>query len=220
MSNIQTFDNSIDLMAVVPWQYDRAPHLISLLEKKSAWYKEHYSKFWDDWERDVFNLNTANDFGLNVWSIILNLPLYSRDDARPAANPAFGFSPFGTNFDQVTSNFAIDANAYKSLSLEEKRMLLKLRWYNITSDGSMSCVNETLYQVFGDKIYCLDGGDMTITFVFTGTFSAIMTNLLTTADILPRPSGVGFKIIFKSRPVFGFADYNLNFDQPNSQFGS
>lgn len=220
MTNIQTFDNSIDLMKVVPWQYDQAPNLISLLTKKQEWYKENYSDFWDDWEKNVFNLDTANDFGLNVWSIILDLPLYTRDDSRPLDHPAFGFSKFGVNFDQPNSQFAIGSNAFKNLTLEQRRQLLKLRWYNITSDGTMACINQALYNVFGTKVYCLDGEDMTITYIFTEPQPEIMMNLFGQFDILPRPSGVLAEILVKPRDAFGFADYSLNFDQPNSQFGS
>lgn len=220
MTNIQTFDNSIDLMKVVPWQYDQAPNLISLLRKKQDWYKENYSDFWGSWERDIFNIDTANDFGLNVWSIILDLPLYTRDDSRPLDHPAFGFSQFGVNFDQPNSQFAVSSNAFKNLTVEQRRQLLKLRWYNITSDGTMACINQALYNVFGTTVYCLDGEDMTITYVFTEPQAEIMMNLFGQFDILPRPSGVLAEILVKPREAFGFAAYGLNFDQPKSQFGS
>lgn len=220
MTNIQTIDNSLDIMKVVPWQYDNSPNLISLLTKKVDWYKENYSEFWDSWERDVFNLDTANEFGLNVWSIILDLPLYTRDDSRPRNHPSFGFRLFGINFDQVNSNFAVESNVFKNLTTEQRRQLLRLRWYNITSDGTMASINQALYAVFGNKVYCLDGGDMTITYIFTEPFPEIMMNLFGQFNILPRPSGVLAEILVKPRESFGFAEYGLNFDQPKSQFGS
>lgn len=220
MTNIQTFDNSIDVLKVIPWEYDQAPNLVGLLTKKQEWYKENYSDFWDAWEKNIFNLDTANDFGLNVWSIILDLPLYTRDDSRPLDHPSFGFSPFGVNFDQPNSQFAISSNAFKNLTIEQRRQLLKLRWYNITSDGTMACINQALYNVFGSTVYCLDGEDMTITYIFTEPQAEIMMNLFGQFDILPRPSGVLAKILVKPREAFGFADYGVNFDQPKSQFGS
>ena len=220
MTNIQTFDNSIDVLKVIPWEYDQAPNLVGLLTKKQEWYKENYSDFWDDWEKNVFNLDTANDFGLNVWSIILDLPLYTRDDSRPVDHPAFGFSQFGIGFDQTNSQFAISSNAFKNLTLDQRRQLLKLRWYNITSDGSMSAINQALYNVFGTSVYCLDGEDMTIIYIFTVPQPQIMMNLFGQLDILPRPSGVLAEILVKPNDSFGFAPYGLNFDQPYSQFGS
>lgn len=215
--NIQTFDYSIDLMKVLPWQYDNS-NIRTLLEKKSEWYDENHRQFWEDWERDVFNLTTANDFGLNVWSIILNLPLYTRDDASPSNYPAFGFASFGMNFDN--GNFATDATNFSNLSTDDKRLLLMLRWAKITSDGTMWHINETLYRLMGGKVYALDGLDMTITFIFTERLSSVLMNLLETYDIFPRPSGVKAKFLVVPRQAFGFADYGLNFDQTYSQFGS
>lgn len=216
--NIQEFDFSLDIMKVVPWQYDSALNLISLLDKKSEWYKTNHQEFWENWERDVFNLKTANDFGLNVWSIILNLPLYTNDNPSPANYPAFGFGSAGKNFGH--GNFATDADIFKNLTIEQRRLLLMLRYLSLISDGSMYDINETLYVLFDGKVYCLDGLDMTITYIFTEPQPEIMMTLFKQYDILPRPSGVLAEFLVKPREAFGFANYGLNFDQPKSQFGS
>lgn len=216
--NIQQLDFSIDLLKVVPWQYDNSPNLRGLLDKKQKWYDENHTKFWQDWEKNVFNLRTANAFGLNVWSIILNLPLYTRDDASPPDYKAFGFAKFGMNFNN--GNFAISGDVLNKLSLEQKRQLLILRWWNLVGDGSMYMINQAINDVFGKDVYCLNGHDMTITYVFQSKLPDIMMNLLKTQDILPRPAGVEAKILTKPRAAFGFADFGLNFDQPHSQFWS
>lgn len=215
---IQQFDFSMDVMKVVPWQYDRAPNLIATLKKKAEWYTRNHQQFWEDWERDVFNLYTANDFGLNVWSIILNLPLYTDDSSSPPDYPAFGFAAFGMNFNH--GNFATDPDAFKKLTTEQKRLLLLLRWANITSDGTMYDINESLFRLFNGKVYCLDGLDMTITYIFTEPQPELMMTLYQQYDILPRPSTVLAEFLVQPREAFGFANYSLNFDQPKSQFGS
>lgn len=216
--SIQEFDFSLDIMKVVPWQYDSAPNLISLLDKKSEWYKTNHQEFWENWERDIFNLRTANDFGLNVWSIILNLPLYTNNNSSPPNYPAFGFAQFGMNFGH--GNFATDSDIFKNLTLEQRRLLLMLRYRSLISDGSLYDINETLYALFDGKVYCLDGLDMTITYIFTEPQPEIMMTLFKQYDILPRPSGVLAEFLVKPRDAFGFAEYSLNFDQPKSQFGS
>lgn len=216
--NIQMFDFNLDLMQVVPWEYDSSPNLISLLTKKKEWYSQNYSDFWVNWERDVFNLRTANDFGLNVWSIILDLPLYVNSDSSPGNYPAFGFAPFGKNFSN--GNFATDGNTLNKLTLEERRQLLILRWWKITSNGTMTMINRALYDVFGGEVYALDGLDMSITYVFTKARSSTMMSIIRQYDILPRPSTVLGKVLVRPREAFGFAEYGLNFDQLNSQFGS
>lgn len=216
--NIQQFDFSLDLLKVIPWYYDSAPNLRALLNKKQDWYDTNHRKFWEDWERDVFNLRTANDFGLNVWSIILNLPLYVNDDASSTDYPAFGFGPFGKNFDN--GNFATSGDLLNKLTKEEKRQLLLLRMWSIFNDGSMYMINQAINDVFGNNVYALDGLDMTITYVVQQPLSKSMMYLIENSDILPRPSTVKAKVLVKPRLAFGFAEYGLNFDQQYSQFGS
>ncbi|MBQ0205424.1 DUF2612 domain-containing protein [Citrobacter portucalensis] len=216
--NIQRFDFSLDLMKVLKWEYDQAPNLSTLFNLKQKWYDDNHQAFWTSWEKDVFNLFTAKDFGLNVWAIILNLPLYTESKASPKNYPAFGFADFGLNFGR--SNFAVDVDSVNKLTVEQKRQLLRMRWWQITSDGSMPSINHALYDVFGKDVYALDGQDMTITVVYQIILPDIMMRLLQDFDLIPRSSGVKFNHLVKPRDAFGFADYNLNFDQTNSQFGS
>lgn len=215
---VQQFDFSLDLMKVIPWKNDSTENLMALMNFKQSWYAKQHQQFWEDWERDVFNLWTANDFGLNVWSIILDLPLYTNNDASPPSYKAFGFGAFGRNFGN--GNFATDPNLANKLSIEEKRLLLLLRWRCITSDGSMYDINKALKDLPMLKAYCLDGQDMTITYIFTEAPSPLMMTIIKQYDILPRPSGVKAKLLVQPRKAFGFANYGLNFDQSKSQFGS
>ncbi|MCK1967166.1 MULTISPECIES: DUF2612 domain-containing protein [Franconibacter] len=216
--NIQPFDFSVDILKVVKWEYDQAPNLKFLLNIKQEWYTRHHARFWDEWERDVFNLFTANDFGLNVWAIILDLPLYTQSAASSASYPAFGFSGFGLNFGR--SNFATDADTVNRLTVEQKRQLLRMRWWQIISDGSMPSLNHALYDVFGSEVYALDGHDMAITVVYQKVLPNLMMRLLQDFDLIPRPAGVKLNHLVKPGEAFGFAPHNLNFDQPHSQFRS
>ena len=62
---------NVNLMRTILWQYENAPKLKALVQSEQDWANENVTEFWKDWYRDVFNLKTANDFGLNVWSRIL-----------------------------------------------------------------------------------------------------------------------------------------------------
>lgn len=57
------------------WQENKAPRITSLMNQKQAWYDRYNTQFWQNWEAGVFDLRTANPFGLVVWCIILGLPL-------------------------------------------------------------------------------------------------------------------------------------------------
>lgn len=216
--NIQRFDFTLDALKVIPWMSDQSPHLRSLLERYQEWYNANHSQFWTDWERDVFNLSTANEFGLNVWSIILDIPLYIAVEASPATYPAWGFGPFGRNFDN--GNFARDAAGTQALTLDQKRQLLKLRMWQLVSDGTTVDINKALLDVFGSGVYALDGQDMSVTYVFLRVLPGEMMSLIQQYDIVPRPAGVKANYLIKPRRAFGFAPYGVNFDQPYSQFAS
>ncbi len=57
------------------WQHNKAPKITSLINQKQGWYDRYNTQFWSQWEETVFDLRTANPFGLVVWCIILGLPL-------------------------------------------------------------------------------------------------------------------------------------------------
>ena len=91
MNQIQAFDFSVDLMRALLWQYNDAARLEALLRQKQTWYDANQSAFWSDWLADVFDLRTANDFGLSVWAIILDIPLIVASAVDPSDKPLWGF---------------------------------------------------------------------------------------------------------------------------------
>lgn len=214
MSRIQELDFSVDLLQALLWQYTDAERLQSLLTQKSAWYLENQTSFWSNWIDDVFNLQTANDFGLVVWGIILDIPL-SVGLSGTGARPVFGFGDYNLNFEN--SNFGRDSSGVAGLTTEGKRTLLRLRYFQLISDGSVPYTNFVLQQVFGQG-YVIDHLDMTATYVFSTALSAQMMLILETFDLLPRPAGVKIDIVVDPAAVFGFDPYYQNFE--NGGFGA
>ncbi|PHM28035.1 phage protein [Xenorhabdus budapestensis] len=72
---IQAFDFHSDLLRAILWQYENAPKLNTLAHRKAADFEHSNVAFWHHWYRDVFNIDTANDFGLAVWARILDVSL-------------------------------------------------------------------------------------------------------------------------------------------------
>ena len=64
----------INLEKTILWQYDKATRLTRVLLSKENWYKQNVTNFIVGFLIDIFNLKTANDFGLSVWGKILNFP--------------------------------------------------------------------------------------------------------------------------------------------------
>jgi len=218
-ASIQAFDFSVNLLQAILWQYNDAENLQSLISQKQDWYDENQTAFWDDWVADVFNLETANEFGLSVWSIILNLPLFvNTTPDNLLTKPTIGFNAsFFKNFNR--GNFSSNTGQTNDLPLESKRLALRLRAFQLSCSGTVPETNRFLAYIFADYGPCfvVDNHDMTQTYVFTFPIDANLNYILTNFDLLPRPAGV--KNIYKRlnrADIIGFdASFFANFNRGN-----
>lgn len=171
-------DYSVRLLNTVLWQYDNAEALKSLLTQKTAWINTNNAQFWKDWYDNVFNLQTANDFGLSVWGKILNFPR------------------------QITLK---DGTVY-NLSTEQYRIILMGQLQKFRMRGTVPEINRWLNTVFGKqgRAYVLDGLDMTTVFVFEFKPTSDQQFLIDNVDFLPRPAGVGYEIRVFPNIFLGF----------------
>lgn len=231
---IQIFNYYVNLLQNILWQYDESSNLLSLINQKQEWYNLNQSQFWSDWYENVFNLLTANEFGLNVWSYILNIPLFIENTQESPDKPIFGFNEIisfptleNTYLNFNNSNFSIKGK-YITLTLEEQRFLLRLRYFQLSNRGSIPVINSFLFYLlstsnigYGGTLYALDGLDMTITYVFTESgFSQDLLKALQELDILPRPTGVELKIHINYGAQFGFNEkIGDELENTNKNFG-
>lgn len=225
--NIQAFDFSVDLLQAILWQYDSAARLKHILARKSEWYVENQTNFWTSWIADVFDLRTANDFGLSVWAQILNVPLVASTSGT-GDRPVFGFAPDvgepengNLNFENTATNtggnFGQDGDGTLALTTEQKRLLLRLRYFQLTSTGAVPEINYVLQTIFGGEglAYVLDGHDMTMNYIFEFFPPSNVLFVLENFDVLPRPAAVGLAVLVQPRDTFGFDPYYLNFENSN-----
>lgn len=229
MSTIQELDFSVDMLRALLWRNNEAPNLQALLEFKQANFDADSQDFWTNWVQDVFNLRTANEFGLNVWSIILGINITIEPTATPTPNTNWGFGPDRINFGTPInlSNFTPSVSA-TSLSLEDARLVLRLRYYQLTTNGNVSDINLILKDVFRSQLgrrarirgltaaYVTDNLDMTIHYTFLFQLSSSLQLVLKNFDILPRPAGVlvTFAVDFANND-FGFGGFRKNFENGN-----
>jgi len=216
MTDIQKFDASVNLMQSILWQYEDAEKLKSLIAAKNAWTNTNQEKFWKDWYRNVFNVDTANAFGLSIWARILNIPLHV--DVAEKDDTPFGFGASNQNFGN--GNFGVDPGSTQKLSLDQQRMVIKLRYFQITSRCTVPEINDFLAYMFNGvgNAYVLDPKDMSFaTYIFGFTPDSQLQFILEEYDLLPRPAGAGVRWRVQIPPCFGFGDHNLNFN--NGNFG-
>lgn len=211
-SNIQEFDFSVDLLKALLWQYNVAVNLQALLEAKDAWYLTNENEFWGNWINDVFNLATANSFGLAVWSIILGQPTFINNSPSSPDYPAWGFGAAHKNFDN--GNFASNNGNTYQLPVQWARLLLQLRYFQLTSSGTVPETNRMLKYLFGQygPAWLVDNLDMTQTYYFGFQIPAGMAMIFENFDVLPRPAGVKSSIYDGSYRRWGFGPAHANFD--------
>lgn len=196
MTKIEQIDFSINLLQSILWQYNDAEKIRGLIQKKQQWYEDQQVHFWETWVTNVFDLTTANKFGLSVWSIILNVPFFVTDIDF---GPVFGFNQIpliNINLNFGNGNFSQIAGKI-ILTVEEQRLFLRLRYYQLISRGGRQQTNKMLDILFNnpDGIYqggawVVDNFDMTITYYFNCPISQQLLNVLKFYETLPCPAGV------------------------------
>lgn len=214
--NIQEFDYFTDIKQSILWQYNEATNLLSLINQKQSWYDEYLSVFWALWELLVFDLQTCDVFGAAIWSILLDVPLFIHEDGNPA-QPTWGFNAYDPTFPDLLNtylnfengNFS-SVNQELSLSLEQQKFLLRLRYFQLSTltniAGMISDDYPGIYSInwflnylctnneidYAGTIYVIDNLDMTITYHFTSdSFPGQLFTALVMLDLFPRPAGVG-----------------------------
>ena len=196
MSGIQAFDFSVDLLRHVFWSQDRS-NVRNLIESKEQAFRTLHTTFWENWYRDVFNLDTANSFGISVWSIILDIPLLITEVPVVTDSQIFGFDDAGVNFDN--GNFEIQGAelGFNLLTIEQQRTTLKMIYQKYTVRPTVPAINRILNDAFGDlgTVFVRDNLDMTTEFVFQFAIPDWITYIINELNVLPVPSGVSYTVV-------------------------
>lgn len=177
-----------------PWvtvlsQYANSPVVTALVDYFAQWL-DPASRF-DNFYSLLWNIDTAQGFGLDVWGRILGvnrvlqvptgefLGFESDDQAKP-----FGYGILYGGA-RSTDNVALTDAAYRTLLLAKAAL-------NIT-DASTPAINEILLSLFGNG-YVRDNQDMTITYVFSQALTPVQTAIVFQSGVLPKPCGVSFDV--------------------------
>lgn len=197
MPNIQLFDYSVNVIKCILWQYEDATALRSLIQSEQDWIDVNHTQFWESWVTDVFDLRTANNFGMAVWAVILDIPLTFELDPQ-YAKEGFGFGQYRKRFDH--GNFRNTVPIGVNLTLAQKRLALRLRYFQICTSGAIAEINEFMNYLFNEElgmgnVYVRNSGVMEIEYVFDFVPSSQTQVVLDQFDLLPRPCGVSLSIV-------------------------
>ena len=209
-NRVQAIDNSADLMRSILWQYEGAPKMVQLAQNDQTFMDGNNAGFWDDWIRDVFDLTTANEFGLAVWARILNYQI-SISSLPPPVGAVWGFSANNENFEQA--GFGIPGSAVSVLRPDDARVALLLRWFRLTMRPTVPNINRAIAVAFGANAgFVAPNGVMKIKYFFTQPINFQLRDLFDRTDALPRPAAVGVVWDEALPAVFGFGVNHLGFE--------
>jgi hypothetical protein len=210
---IQSFDFHSDLLLAILWQFENAPNLNTLAHRKAAYFEQSNVTFWHNWHRDVFNIDTANDFGLAVWARILDVSLGIDVPPSDKSKIGMGFGKKKRNFQH--SNFRRNSDYTLQLTTGQKRLIIRMRYFNLTQSPTVTHINRFLERFFWrdeSKVFVLDPLDMTFMYyVFNFKPDEQLRVLLENFDLMPRPSGVGVKYRVVTKKAFGFGKKHTNY---------
>lgn len=177
-----------DIFATVISQYANSPVLLALVRDFSAWLNPVglFDQFYDL----VWNVETAQGWGLDVWGRIVNVSrvLYIPNEEL------FGFeeSPDSNPFNQGTFYTGTDATKNYALSDNAFRRLIYAKALSNICDGTLPSINKILMMLFPNyrNCYVYENGAMIITYFFEEALSPIDYAIVTQSGVLPTPAGV------------------------------
>lgn len=201
----------LDLMRSILWQYENT-NTARLVERMQKIADALHGEFFENWESDVFNLKTANSFGLSLWAEILDEPL--KIQINQIDDDTFGFGTELNNHANFgNGGFQIVFEGLEGISEEHARKVLISKWFILTEAPTIPNINKLLAFLFdGASVFIVDGLNMTATYIFETTPGYRMRWLITNREFLPRPAGVKTSNLIIAPLGFGFGENHLNFE--------
>lgn len=201
----------IDVERTIISQYGNSPTILQLVQNMNAYLdpRADFDAFFDY----VWNVDTAQGFGLDIWGRIVNIrrelqipnaPVYfGFKDALPGSYP-FDEAPFYDGTPPATQTYKLADDAYRKLILTKALA-------NIASSNAPS-LNQLLQNMFADRGRCYvnDMGGMQFRYTFEFDLTLQEYAIVTQSGVLPRSSGVNAILFQSALPLFGFSEAGLS----------
>lgn len=197
----------IDVERTIISQYANSPTITQLVRNMNA-YLDPRADF-DAFYNFVWNVDTAQGFGLDIWGRIVNIrrelqlpnapDYFGFKDALPGSQP-FDQAPFYDGTPAATQTYLLADDAYRKLILAKALA-------NIAAANAPS-LNQLLQNMFADRGRCYvnDMGGMEFRYTFEFDLTPQEYAIVTQSGVLPRPSGVNAILFQSALPLFGFSE--------------
>lgn len=177
-------------------QYAQSPVLTALIDNLAAYFDQ--SANWNNFYQYVWNIDTAQNWGLDFWGKVLGVSRYLE---IPVAADYLGFqgssgTASGSAFDvgvffdgaTATQTYALPDNQY--------RILLYAKAFANICRCCIPVLNQLmrmLFSQYGDA-YVLDNGNMSMTWYMGFAPTSIQLAIVQQSGVLPHPTGVATSV--------------------------
>lgn len=179
-----------DIQKTIIDQYANSPAICAIIEARDQ--SVDPSNLINQWYNNVWNIQTAIGYGLDVWGRIVgvdrtisleNAVYLGWAEAEDIDQDSFN-NGIWYNGENSTSNVIATDNFYR-------QMIMAKAAANIW-DGSITGLNKIMVSLFSQygPAWIEDGEDMTMTYCFNFAPDLFITSVIQNSGILPRPSGV------------------------------
>ena len=202
-----------NLSDVLIWQYNEATKLQELVKREQSNYDNFGGGYISKWFDDVYNFNTANEFGLNIWAVILGIT-FTTEEVKPRAR-VYGYESYRKNY--YEANYSPMEVEDAKLTLEQKRLIIKLTYLKRFVRPTEDNIKVFLRAIFENdkRVNIKDKFDMTGGLVmFTKTLPIGTLDMIRRFDLIPRPAGVEYAGTVK-RKAYGYGRFRKNFNKAN-----
>jgi hypothetical protein len=208
----------IDFEKTIISQFANSPTIVGLVTNMNSYIDQtaNFQQFYDF----VWNVNTAQGFGLDIWgrivdvkrTLTINAPVLNfgfQDGLKDTA--PFGQSPF-YNGTPATSTYTLSDDAYRTLILAKALA-------NISATTSQA-LNQLLRNLFPNRGRCYvnDMGGMAMRYTFEFYLQPYEAAIVTSSGVLPHGAGVNVSVLQIQLPfVLGFAEMGTHDAAPFGQ---
>ena len=185
-------------------QYGNSPTILAMVDNFNEVIDP--SADLDNFYNQVWNIETAQGFGLDIWGRIVGVTRYldlpSLDD--------FGFEEAaGQPFGQSSYYFGTAQSSNFTLSDEVFRQLILVKAISNISDCSIKTYNKILMQLFPGRgnAFVTDTGNMSMLLSFNFALAPFEIAMLKQSGAFSNPAGVNLDIgVIINTVNFGFAE--------------
>jgi Protein of unknown function (DUF2612)/PASTA domain len=183
---------SPNINATLISQYAQSPVLTQLICNFAQYFDQSVN--WNNFYQYVWNIDTAQNWGLDFWGKVLGVSRYLE---LPASADYLGFQGAGgtaSGYPFDVGVFFDGATATQTYALPDPdyRTLLYAKALANISRCSIPALNQLLMLLFagyGDA-YVIDNGNMSMTFYLGWAPTAVQLAIMEQSGVVPHPTGV------------------------------